>query len=254
MRGLGLIACFGLTACSNAATNIAEDSIVSMTLCADGYLHAFPSLEPRLAALSWQSRSPLSVTPIHLRHLPQTDTDLERAEFWKSATRITSAGGTGDIDLKWGEDFGSVWENLETLSNALNAPNPTKALQVRLERLRKPTTSPKILYLNRSGATAGPGTFVDAVIQIAGGENIVQTSGWQSLDTERLIQFNPDIILTSFSNSSYSSINDRSNQHAALSAKISSVPQFEIPGQFWPCAGPGLVDAAEHLSKAMTSL
>lgn len=254
MREFGLIACFGLTACSNAATKIADDSIVSMTLCADGYLHTFPSLEPRLAALSWQSRSALSVTPIHLRHLPQTDTDLERAQFWNGATRISSAGGTGDIDLKWGEDFESVWENLKTLSNALNEPNPSTDLQLRLAALSKPTTPPKILYLNRSGATAGPGTFVDAVIQSAGGENIVQTAGWQSPDTERLMQFNPDIILTSFSNSSYSSVNDRSNRHAALSAKISSVPQIEIPGQFWPCAGPGLVDAAEHLSKAMTSL
>jgi len=112
MRVLGFLAMIGLAGCGASAVELPENAVVSQTLCADSYVHAIPSLEPRLAALSWQSRSALSVTPEPLQSLPQADTDAERALIWKDATRISSAGGPGDIDLKSGEDFKTVWENL----------------------------------------------------------------------------------------------------------------------------------------------
>lgn len=254
MRIWGYLLCTGLAACGQVKIDLPQNAVVSTSLCADGYVQAFPDLEPRLAALSWQSRSALSSTPEHLKPLPQTDSDPERALIWKDAIQISSAGGSGDIDLKWGESFETVWDNLESLSSVLELPNPSKTLKGRLKSLEPLTTSSKILYLDRSGATAGPGTFVDEVIKAAGGVNVVQTSGWQSPDIEALMQFNPDIILTSFMDSDYSGINDRAIRHDALAQKIESVPQIQMPGKYWPCAGPGLVDAAEHLSKSLLAL
>lgn len=254
MRVFGVLACIGIMACSQSTIDLRENSVVSLSLCADSYLHAIPEIEPRLAALSWQSRSALSVTPQHLRLLPQADTDPERGLLWKHATRISSANGPGDIDLKWGENFETVWANFDILSTKLKTPNPSKSLKARLNALPEPSARPRILYLNRSGITAGPGTFVDAVIQAAGAENIIQTPGWQSPDTEVLMQFNPDIIVTSFMNSNYAGVNDRAIRHAALTAKINTVTRIDIPGKFWTCAGPGLVDAAEILSKSISDL
>jgi len=247
-------AAIGLTACGLPDVELAENAVVSLSLCADSYLHALPEIEPRLTALSWQSRSTLSVTPDHLKSLPQADTDLERALIWSGATRISSAGGSGEIDLEWGEDFNTVWENLDRLSIALKTTNPTANFKARLNALPEPASRPRILYLDRSGASAGPGTFVDAVIRAAGADNIIQTPGWQSPDTESLIQFEPDIIVTSFMSSTYTGVNDRSVLHGALVTKIASIPQIDIPGKLWPCAGPGLVTAAETLSKAMAEL
>lgn len=244
----------GLMACAPSSVDLPETAVVSLTLCADSYLHALPNIEPQLAALSWQSSSALSVTPEHLKSLPQADADLERAQIWAGATRISSSGGPGDIDLKWGEDFDTVWENLETLSTELKIDNPSQALKAKLNALTSPENPPRILYLDRSGATAGPDTFVDAVIQAAGAENIIQTPGWQSPDTETLMQLSPDIIMTSFMSSNYAGVNDRTIRHKALSAKIASVPQIDIPGKLWPCAGPGLVTAAETLSEAIGAL
>lgn len=251
---LSWLAAIVISACTPADVDLPENAVVSLTLCADSYLHAFPNIESRLAALSWQSRSSLSVTPDHLKSLPQADTDLERAQRWTGATRISSAGGTGDIDLKWGEDFDIVWANLEELSKTLNIANPSQNLKARVNALTPPTNPPRILYLDRSGATAGPGTFVDAVIKAAGAKNIIQTPGWQSPDTEVLIQLNPDIIMTSFTRSNYAGVNDRTIRHNALASKIASTPQIDIPGNLWPCAGPGLVTAAETLSKSMEAL
>lgn len=243
-----------LASCNRVQTNLPKNAIVSTTLCADGYLHAFPELEPRIAALSWQSRSNLSQTPEHLKALPQTDNDIERRLNWSSAIQISSAGGAGNIDLIWGENFETVWKNLALLSIKLNAHSPANSLKFRMESIKKPDVPPRILYLDRSGATAGPGTFVHAVIEAAGAVNIIDNPGWQSLDTETLIGLKPDIIVTSFMGSKYAGINDRTLRHTALASKINALPRVDIPGRYWPCAGPGLVDAVEHLSHAMNTL
>ena len=244
----------GLGACSQGKVDIPPNAIVSTTLCADGYVHAFPDLELRLAALSWQSKSALSLTPEHLRSLPQTDSDPERAILWQDTIQISSSGGSGDIDLKWGETFETVWENLALISKELGPPDPSPSLKARLKLTTRAPLSPKVLYLDRSGATAGPKTFVDEVITAAGAINVVQTPGWQSPDIEMLMQYDPDIIVSSFMDSDYSGINDRALRHKALSQKIASLPQIQIPGKYWPCAGPGLVDAVEHLSKSLRAL
>ena len=254
MRGLSLIIGMGLTACAPITADLPDDAIVSLSLCSDGYIHAFPELETRLAALFWQSKSALSVTTEHLKHLPQTDRDPERALAWDGATQISSASGPGDIDLKWGEDFAAVWDNLETLSMHFKTANPATELKARLAALPPNPNPPRMLYLDRSGATAGPTTFVDAVITAAGGENIVKTPGWQSPDTETLMQFDPDIIIVSFMGSNYSGVNDRAFRHAALADKIEALPHIQVDGKLWPCAGPGLVTAAEQISKAISEL
>ena len=254
LNAVALTAATCLAGCRVPQTDIPQDAIISTTLCADSYLHAIPELEPRLAALSWQSRSALSQTPDAFKSLPQADNDAERLLRWSGALQISSAGGGGDIDLDWGEDFETVWNNLALLSDKLDVPNPSITLKSRLSKIGKPADAPKILYLDRSGATAGPGTFVHAVIEAAGARNIIENPGWQSPDTEHLISLTPDIIMTSFMSSDYAGVNDRSLRHSALAAKIQSARQINIPGKFWPCAGPGLIEAAEHLSQQMLSL
>ena len=243
-----------LASCGSPTSELPSEAIVSTTLCADGYLHALPEVEPRLAALSWQSRSALSRTPDHLTALPQADSDPERRLNWAGALEVSTSGGGGDIDLNWGEDFETVWTNLALLSSALNVSDPSSDLKSRLAALSKPEFTPHILYLDRSGATAGPGTFVDAVIKTAGAANVIEAPGWQSPDTETLISLQPDIILTSFMDSDYAGVNDRALRHGALSSKLQSLPRIDIPGSLWPCAGPGLVEAAEQLSQGLANL
>lgn len=254
LNAVALMVFIPLAGCGVAQTVLPDNAIVSTTLCTDGYLLALPEVEPRLAALSWQSRSALSQTPEHLKPLPQADDDPERRLKWSGAVRITSAGGRGDIDLTWGEDFETVWGNFALLSSNLEIADPSETLKSRLASIEKPSAPLRILYMDRSGATAGPGTFVHAVIEAAGGTNIIVNPGWQSPDTEALMSLKPDIILTSFMNSDYAGVNDRTLRHAALSSKIESLPRIDIPGRYWPCAGPGLVDAAVLLNQAMTEL
>lgn len=240
--------------CGASKTTPSNDSIVSTTLCADTYLLKMQDIEPRLAALSWQSRSSLSNASKTLRALPQADNDPERLRKWNGSTIISSAGGKGHIDLAWGEDFDTVWKNFGTLSKSLQLPDPSETLKTRLSNIPSLKRPLKLLYLDRSGATAGPGTFVHAVMTATGAENIIRNEGWQSPDTETLLHLKPDVIVMSFIDSNYSSVNDRVVRHAALADKIESLPQVDIPGGLWPCAGPGLVEAAEHLSSKLALL
>ena len=254
MRHWSLIAVLGVLGCQNSQAEIPKNAIVSTSLCADTYLLALPETHARVAAMSWQSRSSLSRAPSELRSLPQLDDDLERLHNWSDATIISSSGGKGDIDLSWGEDFETVWDNFSTLASALDTPNPSSELQARLDALPPPKKPLRLLYLDRSGATAGPDTFVHAVFQSVGAENVVTQSGWQSPDTETLLQLDPDAIVTSFMGSNYASVNDRTVHHKSLAEKIDALPEIDIPGGVWPCAGPGLVEAAEILSRELVKL
>jgi iron complex transport system substrate-binding protein len=254
VRFLTLLSLTCLSGCKVVVADVPPNAVVSTTLCVDTYVLALPDLEQRLAALSWQSRSSLSRTPEHLRHLPQADEDPERLHRWKAATIISSAGQNGDLNLSFGDDFETVWKNFELLSKSLDIANPTQAFKDQLNNLPQPTISPRLLYLNRAGMTAGRGTFVDAVFQAAGAENIIRTSGWHSPDAETLLTLNPDAIVTSFMSSNYVGVNDRAVRHAALAKKIEAYPKIDIHGGLWPCAGPGLIEAATHLSSELTKL
>jgi len=248
----------GLTACEKTPATIADNAIISTTLCADSYILAMPDLKDQIGALSWQSRSDLSLAPNDMRALPQIGENIEALAQY-SDQRIVSGPGpsavtTAQATLKWGEDFDIVWENFTLLSDTLNTPNPSEDLQARLSAVPKSAQTPRVLYINRAGGSAGPGTFVDAVIEAAGGENVITTSGWQSPDTEALILYEPDVILTSFLSSDYIGVNDRLVRHAALSEHFESLPHINAPGALWPCAGPGLVEATEILAQGLAEL
>ena len=90
-----------------------------------------------------------------------------------------------------------------------------------------------------------------AAITAAGGENIVQAPGWQTLDPETLITLSPDIIMTSFFNSGYESVQAKAIRHTVLVGFIASRPVIDIPGPLWPCAGPDLIDAAELIADGL---
>ena len=244
-----------LTACQPVSGEIPAGSIVSNSLCADSYLLSLPEVEPRIGALSWQSRSELSRAADHLRQLPQLDANLERLAALDNVTLIGEPGtDSGDIRLRYGETFEAVWENFATLSAALDTPDPSPDLRARLDNLPKTDASPRLLYLNRAGMTAGPGTFVDAVFKAVGARNAVTTPGWHTPDVEQILTLSPDAVVTSFLRSNYHGAADMAVRHAALEKQIADWPRIDIAGALWPCAGPGLVEAAEHLSAELAAL
>ena len=230
---------------------------MSTTLCSDSYLLSLPELSAQYGAFSWQANSSLSLLDDKTAY-PQVNPNLETLAAYRGSKIITGPDPTpianSDIHLKWGEDFDTVWQNLAELSQALDIEDPSPRFKSRLNALQTPDNPPLILYLNRAGGTAGPNTFVDEVIQAAGGINIIKHPGWQTPDIETLINLKPDIIVASFLESNYIGVSDRLTRHAALSEKLETIPQIHIPGKYWPCAGPALVEAAILLSEGLQKL
>ncbi|HFB55362.1 MAG TPA: hypothetical protein ENJ46_05505 [Hellea balneolensis] len=235
--------------------------IVSTSLCGDSYVLALAQ-EPQIAALSWQSNDSVATTPTSLSTLPQAWDDVERLLALHPDLVVFGAGegtrakpfldkaGIAYITIRWGENFIAVQDNMGTLAQALHVQTPPQATAKTPQR----ADTPKILYLSSAGGTAGPGTFIDAVIKAAGGTNIITQAGWFTPDLEALSQLSPDLIITSFLEDGYDSVNAPTLRHSMLRTKIKATPHMNIAGKYWPCAGPGLYRATELMADAIRDL
>ena len=237
-----------------------EIRVVSTSLCGDTYVL---DMVPRtyITALSWQSGHALSLAPVELTQKPKAWDDFERLLALKpthivfgpgegyAARPLLEQAGIETVELKWSEDAIGVRENREKIAQALNTKfeyqRPTSPIFV---------NSPDVLYLSRAGGTAGPGTYVDAAINDAGGINVVKTAGWHTPDPELLAGLHPDLIVTSFFEQGYESVNAQGARHNLLQDKLSTIPSVNVPGSLWPCAGPGLEQATRIISDAIESL
>lgn len=262
-----VFACVSTSAHTSDKTS--QDGIASTSLCGDAYVLA---LAPeRLTALSWQSRDKASLAPSDKRALPQIWDDPEillSAQSSAQPSHIVFGPGEGrrsrrflsgeTTDILWGKDFDDVKTNYTMLGKSLGetarANSLMQDLDARLAALKQPATPAKVLYLNRSGASAGSDTFVDAVIKAAGGENMITATGWPKPDPEELLSLKPDLIVTSYFEDGYASVNAGPVRHKALVNFLDAYERIEIPGALWLCAGPNLIDAAERVNAKILSL
>ncbi|MEP3890069.1 MAG: ABC transporter substrate-binding protein [Hellea sp.] len=247
---------------SQAAT---PPTIASTSLCGDSYLLA---LAPdHISALSWQSRSPLSRANRDQRALPQIWDDPE-VLISNDADIILFGSGEGKtagsldasiVKLTWGEDFAALQSNAGLITAALGISSDmvtewTARIDALKIRAGDRSSKPKILYLSRSGGSAGSGTLVDAAITAAGGVNIVEAAGWFTPDPEQIIAYEPDLIITSYFKNGYESVQSTAIRNKTVQRFIERHPSVEIDGKLWPCAGPGLVEAAELIADAIYTL
>ncbi len=239
--------------------------IVSTSLCGDAYVLSMIAHE-NIAALSWQSGDKLSNAPQSLRHTPKTRDDAEIL-LALAPTLVVFGPGEGItakplldkakikyVSLQWGEDFKTITANRKMLNFAASgAGSNLGKIQSDAGTMSK-KSGVKILYLSASGATAGPGTYIDAAIRRAGGINIMTTPGWHTPDIEALVGLEPDLVITSFFKDGYASVNGAGLNNKVLQDKISKTAHVNVPGKLWPCAGPGLYAATDIIAKAVEGL
>ncbi len=242
-------------------------------MCADAYVLA---LVPRadIQALSWQVDHPVSAAPDWARALPVASASAEAllrldpdmavfspGEGQRARTMLERAG-YGVAGLSWGEDFASVRANLSRLGEQLGRDAEADAaiadldrrLQALQVRSRARSGRPRLAYVSASGGSAGLGTYVDAAIVAAGGVNVTAeagASGWTRSDPEFALGLEADILLTSFFADGYAGRLSRARYHSAYHRLLDSPVRVDIPAGYWPCAGPGLIDAAEAIADAI---
>lgn len=162
------------------------------------------------------------------------------------------------------EDFDEVLASIEIIGKATGQHNKAMALvndlNARVKKVEEMVTKiptdqrPKVLYelWHTPITTAGPGTFVDDIIQRAGGENIAKDANkeYPQYSQEMIIAKNPDIIIFSHHGTTGDSIEDilqRPGWNSINAVKNNRV--FYVDENLVQRATPRLVDGLEQFVK-----
>ncbi len=245
---------------SIAAPNLwAQDkpqTFASTSLCGDAYLLAIAP--DQIMALSWQSRGPLSLASDTQKRLPQAWDDAERlialapdvvlfgpGEGYKTQA-VLEATGIQTLRLEWGEDEEMLQENYAKFGEVFWAGS----------QKHYPDPKPKILYLTRSGGSAGSETYIDALITRIGGENIWTShssrTGWFTPDAEELAILKPDFIITSYMSDGFESAQAKMMTGGVHRRLLATTPSVEIPGKYLSCMAPQFYDAIQIADTALS--
>ena len=164
------------------------------------------------------------------------------------------------------KDFDGLYQNLAAVGqltgHAAAAQVLTEDSKARvaavIEKTKGVTTKPKVFYeLDATDATKpftpGPGTFVDMLITLAGGQNIggALKGEWAQISSEERVAQNPDVILLGDAayGISVESVGQRAGWADIAAIKANAVYTFDDNLVSRP--GPRLVDGLETIAKLL---
>lgn len=99
------------------------------------------------------------------------------------------------------EDVFAAMDQLGELTHEKEkAAQAAAQLRRRLEAVRqrvsgKPKVRTLVMREVSADGTVGHETFINDVLEIAGGQNVITTAGWPSIDRERLLSLKPEVVL-----------------------------------------------------------
>src|SRR6185312_4705995 len=192
---------------------LASPRVVSLDQCADQYVLA---LSPReaIAGLSYRAEAGDSYLAAEAKGLPKRRATLESLLATRPEVVLREWGGDAQLvrrlqergvrvaTLQDAADFDGVRANIRQAAAALGEEAKGEALILRMdhelaEAGRRPTGK-TAAYLTPGGATAGPGTLVDAMLRAAGLGNAEQGPGYRTLSLERLALQPPQALVLGF--------------------------------------------------------
>jgi iron complex transport system substrate-binding protein len=167
------------------------------------------------------------------------------------------------VDAK-AERVADVFDLLDKLGETLNEPRKAADAQARLRRrldevARRVAGMPRVrtlIVMDTSGrAVAGPDTFLDDLLQVAGGQNAAASIGsrYPEIDREKLIELAPDAVIQLLPDASRQVLEQARQNWEAL-ARVPAVREgrVEVITQ-WYAVQPGwhMADLAEQMAEAL---
>ncbi len=244
-----------------------KPKILSLDYCADQYVLALAD-RTQILALSQDADKDHSFHKKRAIGLPKFHSTMAEVvilqadvavQSWRVTNRIEdiiTRIGTKLIVPKYGSDPEIVIDNVRLVGQSFGQKKRASALiedyRSRLDNLRtEPKTRLRAAYVTPSGLTAGMGTFVDEIIQLAGFSSYAASRGlvnWQTLPMEDLLIDPPDIFIASFFDTSLATQSRWSiARHNRLYQMLQDIPTIFLPGRYLSCNGLFLVDAAERI-------
>ena len=113
-----------------------------------------------------------------------------------------------------------------------------------------PPVKTLILRDETATGTVGRGTFLNDILELSGGQNVIEDSGWPTIDRERLASLNPDAIIMLLSNVS-PQVEKQAAANIARLPNVSAVKNNKVKIiNLWYAQQPGLhlADLAEQFA------
>jgi len=117
--------------------------------------------------------------------------------------------------------------------------------------------APKAIFYQPRGYTSGSDTLQDEALRLAGWRNPAAEQGlvgYLPVDLERVLLWQPDLIITSPTSGSGDSRAEQQLDHPALVQLLAGRPLKAIPYKYWICPGPMLAEAVEQLRQLRAEL
>lgn len=252
---------------AKGAASAHRPKAASFGLCADQMLMmlADPS---QIASLSPTARGPLSAYAQRAKAFPVNRGSAEeviasgaKLLLQSDAVSPTSAAALRQFGIKtisipmansWPEIDAMVRQIAHELGQDERGEAVIKNMHQRLAQLR-PTSPinqwPSIIYYRPDGGGAGTGTFVDISLKAAGFHNLQAVWGppqWGGIPAERVLRHPPDAFAVSYFDTSNNGTSIL-RRNPLLWGQARTRPIIHVPGKYWNCGSPLLVDAVELL-------
>ena len=246
--------------------------VVSTTLCGDQYIMALAD-RSQIVSLSEQAAGPVSMHAREAKSLPHGRIDVERLLdehadliLIEPGSRIKYAAAMQEVGLHtlmlpgaMVSSFDEIDDGVRRVAAALGHPDRGEALiahmHARIARLKRaqpaPDKRPVALYLVPGNGGAAKGTYVNLALELAGFRNqqaLQGQKGWARNGLEQIVAHPPQIFITSFFDTQSDSLQASAGIHPLLGRL--NAPVESIPGKYWICASPTIIDAAEMMAAA----
>lgn len=243
----------------------------SASICADQYLLALADPE-QIASLSWEATGPLSTFAEEASAYPSNrggaeeflDTDVEILLLNShGAMELRRIMGQFDVDMVMISTmtitFDDIARSIRDVALRLDQVARGEAIIADIEsrlaildhQIAEDGEGPQVTYFRPEGGGAGQGTFVDTALRRAGFRNLqadLGNTGWGRVPLEQLVLHPPDGLVISFFDTARKGNSSRFASHSLFRRLSAEKPVMPVPGRYWTCAGPMLIDAVESLA------
>ncbi len=258
------------------ANEVVPRRVISLDYCADAHLVAVA--DPRqVAALSAEADAPYAWTAGRYRQIPRLPRRAEDVLRLRPDLAVTTAGsgdlarllekiGVPVLRLGYLEQISDslaalrrLGERLGRRDQALRLIRQTRERLAALAgRAAHEPNRPLALYLTPSGVTTGRGTYVDALMRLAGLENILAQRGirgWYRLRLEDYPRLEDVAIVVESFFAARRGYREswRVSGHPLVRRWLVGRRIITVPAQLWGCAGFYAVAVAEHIETALHS-
>lgn len=264
---LALCAALLAPACAGAQ---ALPRIASTSLCGDLWVLSLADRD-QILSLSQNATGPYSAMAQQARGLPQNRGSLEELLMSEADLVVTSLGtptqtrrvlarfGFDELPLGIVSDLPALAAKAPGIGAALGHPGRGRdlgaAMTARLAELAPPPDArrPVVIYYRPGGGGAGAGTIVDAAITAAGYENLqvrIGPQGWRGVPLEQVVMTPPEGFVVSYFDEDNHSARATLGRNPVLARASAQGEVLTVPGKFWPCDHPVVVEAVEALVAA----